>query len=161
MPEPFSLAVGIISVIRAADSIVNSLNSIRAALADLLALINEISDLRVVLQDVDQYSKDDLQADLGPHAQQLRHLCALVDQAKSHLSKLDSRTNTTFIQSANGHNSVSRMKWFKAQDTITALRCRLRETRLNIAIQLAVINSAQQFHTGLVVDEVSLTSYRI
>lgn len=146
MLEPFSLTVGIIAVIRAADSIVDTLNNIRGAPEDLLALINEVSDLKIVLQDVDQYLAEDPQECSSPHAKQLRHLSTLVDQAKCQLSSLDSRMNTTFIKSAHGRNSISRIKWFKAQDSIAALRRALRETRINVATQLAVINSYVMLH---------------
>ena len=88
MADPLSITASVITVIGAAESISKRLSKIRKlqiAPAELLALINEISDLRVVVGDVESCTVQ-TRPDLP---QQFQTMLNLVDRAKGCLLQID------------------------------------------------------------------------
>ena len=147
MADPLSIAASVITVIGAADSIGKSLGKVktlRNAPAEVLALQNEVSDLRIVLDDVNFCVLDMGSTETSTRITiRLQHLSELVDRAKSQLLQLDKLLHYDIIKpgSLDGEFKVSRTEWLRAQSAVEAIRQSLRDVKLNIATQMMGINS--------------------
>ena len=146
MADPLSIAASVITVIGAADSIGKTLGKIRTAKnapAAVLALQNEVSDLRVVLGDVDVCSSDECRVEpTSTTARCLKRLALLITSAENHLRELDRILYHRLIRvdplTASSH--ISRMGWLRTRNAVEDIRSSLRATRQDIALQLASIN---------------------
>lgn len=151
MAEVVGLVGSIITVVSTADNIVKTLARIKNMSdtpAQLLALINEVSDLSILLSDADRYARQVSQHSSG-NFDQLEHLALFVDRAKSQLQKLDELIHykLTKADSTIDLPKISVHNWMKAKSTIEEHRQELRDARLNIASQLALINSYVLSHS--------------
>jgi Fungal N-terminal domain of STAND proteins len=85
--EPLSLTASIIAVLTAANTVAHGLVKLRGfknAPDELLALMNEVSDLQVILEEVNEISRTQ-----GVHGDRLSlNLAQLLIRAKSTLLKL-------------------------------------------------------------------------
>ena len=145
MADPLSLIASIIAVVGAAEGVSKTLakmKSIRDAPDELLALINEVSDLRIILMDVQSYIAQNLRR---PRIAQdeLQHMSTLIDRAKEKLLKLDELIQYRLVKpdSIANHIKVSKREWVRAKSTIEKFQQSLRDIRLNIVAQMTVINS--------------------
>lgn len=91
MADPLSITAGIVAVVGAAGGITKTLGKIkdlRNAPDELLALINEVSDLRLILNDLQHYILQNTQRQQILQ-EELQYISILVDRAKDKLRKLD------------------------------------------------------------------------
>ena len=144
MADPLSFAASIIAVLGAAEGVAKTLSriqSIRNAPDELLALINEVSDLQIIFGDVQSYAR----STQGPQMSRdhLQHLLAFVNRAKEKLLQLDELVHYKLLkpQSSPDHIKVSKREWLKQVKTIERFRQSLRDIRLNIVIHMVMINS--------------------
>ena len=118
------------------------IRNIRNAPSEALALINEVSDLRIILDDLEGYI---LQNTARPQLSQgqLHHMSVLLQRAKDLLLELDQLVEYRLLKpdSRSDKIQVSRLEWAKAKDTIEKFRMGLRDIRLNVVTQMVVINS--------------------
>ena len=145
MADPLSIAASIIAVIGAAESVgktLTKIRNIRNTPSEVLALINEISDLRVILGDFEGYIA---QNTASPQLleKQLNHMSILLQRAKDRLLELDQLVEYRLLtpESRSDQIRVSRRKWARSQDTVKRFRRSLRDIRLNIVAQMVVVNS--------------------
>ncbi|KAL9121160.1 MAG: hypothetical protein Q9187_002285 [Circinaria calcarea] len=91
MADPLSITASIVAVVGAAGGITKTLakiKNIRNAPDELLALINEVSDLRLILNDLQHYITQDTQRQQILQ-EELQHISILVGRAKDKLLQLD------------------------------------------------------------------------
>ena len=144
MADPLSITASIIAVVGAAEGVTKTLTkikNIRNAPEELLALINEVSDLQIVLGDIQSYTQT---MTISPPIQDaFQHLSVLIDRARNKLLQLDEliQYRLTKPESAVGRIKVSRREWATARTTIDNFRQSLRDIKLNIIAQMSVINS--------------------
>ena len=90
MADPLSITASIIAVVTAAEGVSKTLAKIKNAQrapSELLALVNEVSDLRVILSDVDSHLRRD--AERALLSDPLQHMATLLQRAKNQLLQLD------------------------------------------------------------------------
>ena len=145
MADPLSITASIIAVVGAAEGITKTLakfKSIRNAPDELLALINEVSDLNIILSNVQSYIIHNTQK---PQISQeeLQNISTLINRAKEKLLELDQLIQYQLVkpESIPDRLKVSRREWLRARGTIEKLRQSLRDIRLNIVTHMVVVNS--------------------
>ena len=144
MADPLSVTASIIAVVGAAEGVTKTLariRDIRNAPEELLALINEVSDLRIILGDIQSYVQNDTRPLTLQDA--LQHLSILINRAKDKLLQLDEliQYRLTKPESVLDQIKISRREWTRAKTTVDKFRQSLRDIRLNIVSQMIVINS--------------------
>ena len=144
MADPLSITASIIAVIGAAEGIGKTfakIRNVRHAPSEVLALMNEVSDLKVILGDVERYFVRDTRRTL--HSEQLQTMSTLVNSAKEYILKLDQLIHYRLLKadSTQTEFKVSRHEWAAAKHMIERFRQGLRDVRLNLVTQMVVINS--------------------
>ena len=145
MADPLSITASIIAVIGAAEGVSKSLakiKNIRNAPQEILGLINEVSDLRIILRDVERY----VIREVNQHShspEQLQTLSILIIRASDYLLELDKVIQYRLVKasSTSADFKVSRREWAVARSTIEKFRQSLRDVKLNIITQMGVMNS--------------------
>ncbi|KAL9116909.1 MAG: hypothetical protein Q9187_006561 [Circinaria calcarea] len=162
MADPLSITASIVAVIGAARVITKTLGKIknlRNAPNELLALFNEVSDLRIILEDLQHYILQNIER---PQIlqEELQHISILVDRAKDKLLELDEFIQYRLVkpESISDQIKVSKRKWARAKDSIERFRQSLRDIRLNISTHMIVVNSSHQTRIGLTIDEIHVIS---
>ena len=144
MADPLSITASVIAVVGAAEGVgktLTKIKNIRNAPSELFALINEVSDLRIILTDIDSYLSQAITR--TQPLDQLQHMTTLLQRAKDRLLQLDELIQYRLIKtdSTLERIKVSRHKWATARDTIESYRQSLRDVRLNIIAQMTVLNA--------------------
>ena len=144
MADPLSITASIIAVLGAAEGVSKTLakiKSLRQAPNEILALINEISDLRIILGEVERYVIRDTNRISLP--EQLQTMSTLIDRAKEPLLELDQLIQYRLLKasSRSAELKVSRRELAAAKHVVERFRQRMRDTRLNIVTQMVVINT--------------------
>ena len=121
MADPLSITASIIAVIGAAESIgkaFTQIRNIRNAPSEVLALINEVSDLRIILGDVERYFIRGNNG--GQYSGQLQTMSRLVDRAKEYLLELDQLIQYRLLKpnSSAAQYKISRHEWVAAKHII-------------------------------------------
>ena len=143
MADGLSLAASIFAVLGAADGLSRVLSQIRRlrhAPNELLALINEVSDLRIVLGGIQTYAIQN-EYDLHLSQNHVRDLMVLTDRAKETVLELDKLIHYRLIKPQHGTVKLAKTEWLKGATRVERLRHQLRDSRLNIATQMVLINS--------------------
>ena len=145
MADPLSITASIIAVVGAAEGVTKTLakiKSIRNAPDELLPLINEVSDLKIILSDMQNYITQNTQKPQISQ-QELRNISTLINRAKEKLLELDQLIQYRLVkpESISDQIKVSRREWLRAKSTIEKFRQSLRDIKLNIMAQMMVINS--------------------
>lgn len=155
MAEALSLVASIIAVLQIADSVAKTVSGLKVlynAPNEVLALNNEVADLRVIFQTLsDRLSADDpLGTDSGSD-QSAEHLHILIRKAEDHLLQLDEviRCDSLRYRSVGGNLSVSRFKWAKVKSRVERHIQALRDVKQNIMVIMLALNS--HVHHGLCV----------
>ena len=145
MADPLSITASIIAVVGAAEGVTRTLakiKSLRNAPNELLVLINEVSDLKIILDDMQNYIAQNTQR---PQISQkeLRNISTLINRAKEKLLELDQLIQYRLVKPESTLNQVkvSRREWLRAKNTIEKFRQSFRDIKLNIMAQMMVINS--------------------
>ena len=146
MADPLSIIASIIAVIGAAEGVTKTfqkIKNIRKAPSELLALINEVSDLRIVLANTESHLNQNAVTSKSQPLNHLQHLAVLLQRAKNQLLQLDELTQYRLIKADSRLESmkVSRREWATSKDTIENFRRSLRDIRLNIIGQMSVLNA--------------------
>ena len=137
------MTASIIAVVGAASSVGRSLEKLsilRGAPAGILALNNEISDLRLILHEIDTV----LQNNRGSIRPSLNiSLMASLYQAKDKLLELESVIEYQ-VMTTNSDGSeirINRFAWTRNQGRIHRIQESLRLIRLNLMVVLGVLSS--------------------
>ena len=142
MADPLSITASVIAVLGAAEGVSKTLariKSLRHAPTEVLALINEVSDLRIILGEVERY----VIRDVSSPVEQLQTMSTLVERAMDSLLELDQLIQYRLLKatSRSTEPKISRREWAAAKPVIERYRQGLRDIRLNILNQLVVINT--------------------
>ena len=145
MADPLSIAASIIAVIGAAERVrktLTKIRNIRNAPSEVLALVNEVSDLRIILGDLEGYIRQNTARPQLPE-EQLHHMSILLQRAKDRLLELDRLVEYRLLtpESRSDRIRVSRREWAQSKDTVKRFRQSLRDIRFNIVAQMVVVNS--------------------
>ena len=146
MATTLSLIASVIAVVGAADTIAKTISEVkvlRDAPDELLALNNEVSDLTVILRNVEScVTGNDAERGTVP-PDTLQHMFTLVDRAKSRLLELDRLIHYKLLESGsfNADYKVFWIRWARAKSTVESHRMALRDIRQNIVLQILVISS--------------------
>ena len=149
MADPLSITASIIAVLGAIEGVTKTLakiKNIRNAPQELLALINEVSDLKLILSDVQSYVTE-ATARLDLPQEPLQHMSTLANRARSRLLELDELIQYRFTKadSITDQIKVSQREWARGRSIIETFRQSLRDIRLNIVTQMVVLNSCVSF----------------
>ena len=145
MAEPLSIIANLIAVLGAVEDVGKTLAKIpsRHTVSDeLLALINEISDFKIVLSDIQSFVVLNTKR-LQDFPDELQNMLILTDRAKKILAQLDELIQYRLVKPDSTLNQlrVSRRQWLKANNTVKRFRRELRDVRLNFVTQMIIINS--------------------
>ena len=115
MADPLSITASVITVLGAAEGISKTLakiKSTRHAPNELLALINEVSDLKIILREVERYIIRDPNRP-SPPLEQLQTMSTLIERAKESLLELDQLIQYRLLKASSRSTElkVSRREW--------------------------------------------------
>ena len=141
MAEALSLAASIIAVLGAAEGVAEGIlkiYSLRSAPDKLLALNNEISDLQILIYDVQRYTRSTTQVP----QEQVQGLATSIDRAKEKLLQLDELIQFKILKPRILHDklNISKREWLKAVKVIDRSRQSSRDIRSNITTRFSLIN---------------------
>ena len=151
MADPLSITASIIAVLGALDSVGKAIAKVRTlknSSDDLIALINEVSDYKVVLHDIERHFRNPPQSSDTAAIDQHTHLASLIKRAKDPLLELEQMIEHRFqkTEARDGQVKVSRVEWLRAKSAVERLRQKLRDTRQNIQSYTSLINSYVATH---------------
>ena len=118
MADPLSITASIIAVVGAAEGVTKTLakfKSIRNAPDELLALINEVSDLKLVFSDIQNHIV--IQRAQIPQTKE-QNISTLVKRAKDKLLELDQLIQYRLVKPESDQIKVSRREWLRARAVI-------------------------------------------
>lgn len=144
--DPLSITVATFALIGAANQVavgLNKLASLKGAPAAVLALNNEVSDLRLVLQETEPLLLKHNQAPVSgqpafpPKSVDATFLLSM-ERAKGMLLDLESVIQNRLMTRMGG---IDKLGWLREQDKIRKAQVDLRTVRLNITAALGVVTS--------------------
>jgi hypothetical protein len=143
--DPLSIVASIIAVIQAADRVGSLLSKLRClsnAPLELHALVNEVSDMRIVLYDLRATLRDIGAWDTLP-PERLMHLKKFVISSEAKLNEVEMLISGRFITEApvGGKVKINRTAWVRRKGHVNSLKNELRELRVAISTSLTAINS--------------------
>ena len=144
--DPLSITASLIALIGAAESIavgINKLASLRNAPASVLALNNELSDLRLVLREVEPLLQKHYQALADTQSSRFpasgnSTLLISIQRAKVKLVELESIVQSLLMVRMGIRDKLA---WTYEQDKIIRAKDDLRTARLNIAAAPGIVTS--------------------
>ena len=145
MADPLSIAASVITVLGTADGVNKTLARIRT-LADaprkLLALMNEVSDLTLVLGDIGIFVKQTGERKQS-QGETLQHMNTLVERTKDKLLELDQLLHYHLLKPDSTPEKIkmSKREWATAKNKIEDFRRSLRDIRMDLVSQMLVLNS--------------------
>ena len=141
--DPFSLTVGILTLLSAGGTIGKTLNKIITLKAPdiLFALNNEVVDLQIVVQDVSNLLHQHSEIS---QAAPIKSVCFALDKSKRTLLELEyliayELTTTT---GKNNELRLDRSAWFRLEPKVLKLKNEIREYRLRLSAALSVLSSS-------------------
>ena len=142
MGDPLSVIASVIAVFGAVESISRSLNKIRESSKEVLALIDEVSDLKDVVYAIERRLRDQPAVFDAEITDQYSHLSALMNRAKELILVLDRRIEyqLTKPEPMGNRPKVSKLEWLRVKPHVERVRQDLRDIRHNIQSHMAVIN---------------------
>ena len=148
MADPLSLSASIIALRGAAEGVSKTLaklHELRNAPNELLALNNEISDLRIVLNDLERHFRRN--ANMPYAMEPLQPMSVLLQRGKDRLLQLDQLIQYKLLKPSSTPErvKVSWRGWIKAKRAVERHRQTLHDTRLNILTQMGVLNAYVHF----------------
>lgn len=140
--EPLAVIASVVGIADAVAKCLNGLEKILGARAEFHALINETSDLQVVLGSVQTIVYDSENHDA------IHRVSIILNRLKIQLLELNQLINYR-LKRLGGHDKTSqikvdRLQWFQKSSTVKRLQQDLRDSRQNLAIVLACSSAAKQ-----------------
>lgn len=156
--DGISLAASIITLLGAAKQTVKILENVRAASAEVHALLNEVSNLQAVCYNV-RAALDDIS--LQP--QIMGGIAGLLQQAEKTLLELNKVIHYDLIEPGTWNNDgkveFGRLAWLQKRSKINRLRQQMRTTTKDLDLAIASMNSKRlsrirlQLHQTSIVNE--------
>jgi hypothetical protein len=131
--DPLSITASAITLAGALAKSLEQLRALQTASQDLLILINEISDFRIVLGEVERTILERRGYQHLPQTT-LESMCTLLDRAKAKLLLLDKIVNDDLIRARlpSMEPKVARLGWLRQKPRIKELKESLKEIRLSL-----------------------------
>ena len=141
--DPFSLTVGILTVLSAGGTIRKTLNKVITLKAPdvLFALNNEVVDLQVVVQDVsDLLHRHSEISQAAP----IKSVCIALDKSKRTLLDLESLIAYELTTTTGKDNELrlDRSAWFRLEPKVVKLKNDIRDDRFRLSAALNVLSSS-------------------
>lgn len=139
MADPLSIASGIIAVLQAAESISKTLKKLKtywAASNEVLALINEISDIRLILDEHFDVSEQLNHTQDEPKAR----LRQFLHDTRDKIIEIEHLIQRTGVRPDRTTAEINKFFWVRKKPQIEKLRIDLKVLRQNIAEHFDIIN---------------------
>ena len=141
--DPFSLTVGILTLLSAGGTIGRTLNKIITLKAPdvLLALNNEVVDLQIVVQDVSNLLHQHSEiSQVAP----IKSVCSALDKSKRTLLDLESLIAYDLTTTTGKDNELrlDRSVWLRLESKVLKLKNDIRDDRLRLSAALNVLSSS-------------------
>lgn len=147
--DPLSITVATLALIGAANQVavgLNKLASLKGAPAAILALNNEVSDLRLVLQETEPLLLRHKEAAVSGNFKSTLPSSKMIDatflhsmeRAKDKLLDLESVIQNRLMTRM---GAIDKLGWLREQDKVRKAQVDLRTVRLNITAALGVVTS--------------------
>ena len=139
--DPLSITASVLTLLAAANSVAKGLNklaSIRGAPAAVLALNNEVSDLRLVLIEAEPLLKRHADTAVSPMTGD-RTLQLSIDKAKERLTDLESIIGNRLMRRMGTRDKIG---WFYEQDRVQKALTDVRAAKGNITTMLGVASTS-------------------
>lgn len=144
--DPLSITAATLALIGAANQVavgLSKLASLKGAPAAILALNNEVSDLRLVLQEAEPLLLKHKQATAPsqptcPQKMVDATFLLSIERAKEKLLDLESVIQNRLMTRL---GAIDRLGWLREQDKVRKAQTDLRTVRLNITAALGVVTS--------------------
>lgn len=122
------------------SSLLSKVKSLYDAPTEVYALINEVSDLKIVLEDLDT-TVQEIRDWTSIPTDRIEHLDRSVRIAKAKLLEVeDLVTDRLFKSNDAGREKVSRTAWVREKGRVSRLKDELRDLRLMISVKLTALN---------------------
>jgi hypothetical protein len=136
--DPFSIRLSALTFLSTAAAVVQKVESLRDADRTLRAVLEELSDFQVLVQQakilVDQY-----QAEIAE--QQRVDLIRLLERAKSKLEEIDFIVEGVTKTGGDGVVKAKKLQWARQESKVAALQVGLNDLKLTLVILLNSITT--------------------
>jgi hypothetical protein len=132
--DPLSITASAIAIAGATAQTLEALNSIHGASSELHALMNEVSELRIVLPEVERVILERRTHQQLPQGT-VDKICKLLEGAKNNLHSLDNmiKDRLTSSYSPSGEAKVARLSWLRQKSKVRRIQQELRGNRNSLA----------------------------
>ena len=141
--DPFSMTVGILTLLSAGGTIGKTLNKVIKLKAPdvLFALNNEVVDLQIVVQDVNNLLHQHSEIS---QAAPIKSICFALDKSERTLSDLESLIAYDLTTTTGKDNELrlDRSAWFRLEPKVLKLKNEIREDRVRLSAALNVLSSS-------------------
>ena len=143
--DPLSITASTIAVVGLVTQLAKSLTKVKRtfqnAPAEFDALVNEVSDFQIVLNEFQSVAS--VQADQVGHPR-WNDASQILQNSRDALSKLEKIINLRLVGShdGNGQIKVSRLAWLRSKEEVGSLRMILRDERNKLAFFVTLLTSS-------------------
>ena len=132
--DPLSIIASTIAIACATAQTLETLKSIYGANSELHALMNEVSELQIVLPEVERVILERRTHQQLPQGT-VDKICKLLEGAKDSLHSLDNIIKDRLIHSysPSGEAKVARLAWLRQKSKVRRIQQELRGTRSNLS----------------------------
>lgn len=138
--DPISSIASVLALVGAAKQVakgVNKLAALRGAPASILALNNELSDLRVVLAEVETlFTEHDNTQKIMKLSATLDRFIPIIEHTHTQLADLEAVERR--ITGTRRSGAIERLVWLWEQENINKIQKNLRNARVNIVTLLGI-----------------------
>lgn len=136
--DPLSIAASVLAIIQTGESVIRLCSKARLYLnvqRDIDAIINEVSDLRVVLDDIQRKSKDIVQEDATHLLGQLARCKGVVLELEYILGEALKPPTKEWIPF---QWQFYRLRWVQKRDQVAKLKERLSSAKATLTLQIII-----------------------
>ena len=132
--DPLSILASVITLGAAVSATLEQLRTLHSADHELQAIINEVSDIRVVFSFIDETIKE-RQAYQQLSQDHLYGLLRLLESSKATLTVLDTLVKDRLIRASTlgGNPKAARLSWLRQKNKVKSLLEELRSARTSIS----------------------------
>ena len=133
--DPLSILASAITLSAGVSAALEQLRTLQSADHELQAIINEVSDIRVVFSFIEETIKE-RQAYQRLSQDCLPDLLTLLEDSKATLTELDTLVRSRLIRTSNssGEFKAARLSWLRQRNKVKRLLKELRSTRTSISV---------------------------
>jgi hypothetical protein len=132
--DPLSIIASTIAIAGAVSTSLDQIKAFYDAGNELHALMNEVSELRIVLSEVESAIIERQSRKTLPQ-RSVDNICLLINGAKDKLQQLDTmiKGRLTKAHSSSGDGQVARLAWLRQKSKAKRLQEELKEFRLSLS----------------------------